>query len=520
MKIFQNRLLTTSIFAIALAAATFFSTQSVHAVAKTWQGSPDANLATASNWTDNAAPQTGDTLIFPHGSVVTNNLATDVAIAGISISGTSESYPALEIKGSSVLNIYGTIGGVASNNTIFNVPVNVSDDVTFNTEDGYLVFNYPLSGSGTLTVNGGGMSLSADNSQFSGEMVISGSTSRLSVQGSDNVMGSSSAGTTISNGATLTFSIYNLSVDSLVINEPIIFTAPLNSSSIFTVYACGQGDCSTEATHLKLGGTLTIPSAAKAGIYADTVVMKAIAGGGSLQKAAGSDKQLTINNSSVGQETKEVVISKVDDCPYYIKPGFIYKITVDCSVREFPEQLVVNKQGVLKGTGKLMSTKIEDGGTIAPGNSPGTLSTGNLEFEKGGIYEFEIAGDEAGQYDQINVTGTVKLGDGTLKPVILGEFTPGQGKSYTIINNDGTDAVEGTFFGLAEGATVSVGEKGYFTISYKGGDGNDVVLTTIPGVGDAGEESEGRQSTLIGIGLIAAIGGYFAVKKRHLFIKR
>src|SRR5262249_10165724 len=45
-----------------------------------------------------------------------------------------------------------------------------------------------------------------------------------------------------------------------------------------------------------------------------------------------------------------------------------------------------------------------------------------------------------------------------------------------LIANDGTDAVTGTFAGIAEGGTVTV--KGTtFTVSYKGGDGNDVALT-------------------------------------------
>ena len=44
-----------------------------------------------------------------------------------------------------------------------------------------------------------------------------------------------------------------------------------------------------------------------------------------------------------------------------------------------------------------------------------------------------------------------------------------------IIQNDGSDTVTGTFNGLAQGATVTVGS---FTgrINYFGGDGNDVTI--------------------------------------------
>ena len=51
---------------------------------------------------------------------------------------------------------------------------------------------------------------------------------------------------------------------------------------------------------------------------------------------------------------------------------------------------------------------------------------------------------------------------------------------FTIINNDGTDPVAGTFTGLAQGATLTIGSQ-QFQISYTGGDGNDVVLTQISG---------------------------------------
>lgn len=49
------------------------------------------------------------------------------------------------------------------------------------------------------------------------------------------------------------------------------------------------------------------------------------------------------------------------------------------------------------------------------------------------------------------------------------------GSSFLIINNDGADAVTGTFNGLAEGASLAFNGN-FVTISYSGGDGNDVVI--------------------------------------------
>jgi Ca2+-binding RTX toxin-like protein len=53
---------------------------------------------------------------------------------------------------------------------------------------------------------------------------------------------------------------------------------------------------------------------------------------------------------------------------------------------------------------------------------------------------------------------------------------PPLGTTFTIIDNDGTDSIVGTFKGLAEGTTLTVDGR-MFAISYRGGDGNDVVLT-------------------------------------------
>ena len=134
--------------------------------------------------------------------------------------------------------------------------------------------------------------------------------------------------------------------------------------------------------------------------------------------------------------------------------------------------------GKLTGIGTTNFLTVHPGGTVAPGNSPGVINSGNFNLNSTGVLEIEVGGTgglpNAGvTYDQINVTGTVTLA-GTLDLYMIDNVSTGQ--QYTIINNDGADAVSGTFDGLTEGATISTGPATY-TISYAGGDGNDVVLT-------------------------------------------
>jgi hypothetical protein len=140
----------------------------------------------------------------------------------------------------------------------------------------------------------------------------------------------------------------------------------------------------------------------------------------------------------------------------------------------------------LSGHGTINGAVTTNSATIAPGNSPGILATGNLDLD-GGTYNVELGGTTPGNlssnHDQISVTGSVILGAGTatLNIAAINGFVPAATNSFVIIANDGTDPVNGTFAGLPEGTTFTSGGNTY-TISYKGGDGNDVIL-----FGGAGE---------------------------------
>jgi len=139
--------------------------------------------------------------------------------------------------------------------------------------------------------------------------------------------------------------------------------------------------------------------------------------------------------------------------------------------------VIVKAGGSLAGTGTVGAVQVQSGGALSPGASAGKLNTGNIQYFSASIYLAELNGATAGPgYDQVNTIGTVSLGGGTLS-VSLG-FTPNVRESFTIINNDGADAVVGTFSGLAEGATFTINGM-LFQITYAGGTGNDVVLTRI-----------------------------------------
>src|SRR5207253_2130041 len=79
--------------------------------------------------------------------------------------------------------------------------------------------------------------------------------------------------------------------------------------------------------------------------------------------------------------------------------------------------------------------------------------------------------------NQYFITSTATLA-GTLMVSVASGFTPPLGNTFTIINNQGSDPVQGTFAGLPEGAIIETPSEA-FQISYHGGDGNDVTVTKV-----------------------------------------
>jgi hypothetical protein len=126
--------------------------------------------------------------------------------------------------------------------------------------------------------------------------------------------------------------------------------------------------------------------------------------------------------------------------------------------------------GDLTGHGTIGNVTIT--GSLQPA---GVLQTKSLTFASPST-QLSVHLSPGGTSDQIQAIGSVTLA-GTLSVVFPGA-PPTLGQSFTIINNDGSDPVSGTFEGLPEGATVTGPSGAKLTITYRGGDGNDVTLTS------------------------------------------
>lgn len=107
--------------------------------------------------------------------------------------------------------------------------------------------------------------------------------------------------------------------------------------------------------------------------------------------------------------------------------------------------------GLLGGTGTIVGN-VTNSGTIAPGNSIGTLNViGNVAFATGSTYEVEV--DPSGQNDKIGASGTATINGGMVK-VLAATGTYAPNTTYTILTANGGrtgtfDAVTSNFAFLA-----------------------------------------------------------------------
>lgn len=182
-----------------------------------------------------------------------------------------------------------------------------------------------------------------------------------------------------------------------------------------------------EGSSVTAGGTLTVHTTT------------ATTFGGAVTAAAGVTK--------TGAETLTLTgAHATPDSPWTVREG---TLSLAGSVKAW--QLTVEPTGTLRTTGTVEGAVDNAGKVDATG-----LTVRGAYTQRPGA---RLAAN------RMSVTGAVTLA-GTFEP------DPAHGPGV-IIDNQGTAAVSGTFDGLPEGAAV-----GSFRLTYRGGDGNDVVLTS------------------------------------------
>ncbi|MEL6106094.1 MAG: PEP-CTERM sorting domain-containing protein [Planctomycetota bacterium] len=119
---------------------------------------------------------------------------------------------------------------------------------------------------------------------------------------------------------------------------------------------------------------------------------------------------------------------------------------------------------------------------FSPGASPAIISMEDMTLTENAFLSMELGGPIPGTgYDQLLLSGDAFL-DGMLGITLLDSFEPTIFGEFEILSIEGN--VTGQFIGLNEGAEfASLNDPSqFFSISYTGGDGNDIVLQTISAV--------------------------------------
>jgi fibronectin-binding autotransporter adhesin len=315
-----------------------------------------------------------------------------------------------------------------------------------------------LSGAGTVTLNGGTLTLGQDNTSttFSGVIdeqdagnIYKRGTGTLTLSGANTY-----TGTTTLNGGTL-----SITGDGNLGGGDVEW---VGNSGTLTITGTGV----TIDNNFVLSGNGTITTTGSA------TLSGVLSGANDLTKSGTGTLTLSGTNTYSGTTT--------------INGG---TLNVTGSLGAI-DGVSVASGATLGGTGSIFAASsgnmltINDGATLAPGvagvnNGVGKLTVnGNLRLSGGLAIELSGSGGVGGtDYDQVAVNGQVQLNGGSLSVSRVNGFT-GTNNTFRIIDNDSTDAVAGAagiFSTYAEGGSFTSNGSDY-VISYVGGTGNDVTL--------------------------------------------
>lgn len=293
--------------------------------------------------------------------------------------------------------------------------------------DADLSWSGGIGGSGALTKTGGGaLVLTGTNSYAGGTMIADGV-----LQIGDGGTSGSISGPVVDN-RTLAFNR----------SDDFAFAGAISGTG--DVQKRGAGSLTLTGANSYSGGTLVaqgtlIGSASSLGVSqivnngalvidqpVDANFANAINGSGSFAKRGAGNLDLTGTSALAGATT--------------IEAG---KLSVNGSLGS--SAVTVLSGATLGGSGAVGGIAADAGGTVAPGNSIGTLTvSGNVSFASGSTYQVEV--NASGSSDRIAASGSATISGGTVQ-VLAQTGNYAAATNYTILTASG--GVGGSFSGVS-----------------------------------------------------------------------
>ena len=438
-----------------------------------------------------------------------NNSGLLITKAGANLSSEQGS---ITLGGSAGGNIYlysnlSTITNATAGNITFKNPVSLFSSVTITTTNGLVSFENTLNSNTNTTPQ----NLTLQGLLNQGSFVFSkavGLTSPL-----NNIVVTSGGGVTFNSTLNAISFTVNDSKNSILFSNNLTLLGSLTTNAVSDSYALtllglnnqiGGTGIFANTGLVTLGNnnassfvfTNGITESGLGGVFAQGSIVSGSTGGISF------DSPLTINGNNVGSLTIDTGATSifngnvnVQASESLIKNGagalrlvsntgstFLGNIVINQGNVTFADNFssmdkVIVSGGSVSGAGSVGKI-LGQAGSIIPGDTVGSLTTNNLSFNSLMTLGIGIVTIPSGTNDSLLVNGLISLNNSVLSVSVNLPATQilSVGNSFTIIKNDGTDLINGTFINQPQGSLYTVGNY-TFQISYTGGTGNDVTLT-------------------------------------------